>query len=108
MNMINKNKKMKAEDYNMNNIELNSVCQGDLIKIKNNNSLRRQGALNIFNYDKCEFMILEKIQSFMCYSKDKTNLFYKKVERSKFTTDEGVIRFFGYKCKMVRDLSNVS
>ena len=44
----------------------------------------------------------------MFSSKDKTNLFYKRIERSKFAAQGGPTRFFGYKCKMVRGLDNMS
>jgi hypothetical protein len=57
--MINKGKKMKAEECF--ELDMHSVCLGDLEKFENNDCFRRQGAIDIFNYDKCEFLILEKI-----------------------------------------------
>ena len=108
MERLIKNSKMLAEDYELLNIDHHSNCDEYVYNQQHNLPLRRQGAIDIYNYDKCEFLILEKIQAFMCNSKDKINLFYYRIERSKFMQKDNILRYFGYKCKMVRDLTNPS
>ena len=93
----------------MQDIEINSQ-NNDEPKVGFDNGFKRQGALNIYNIDRCEYFILEKIQKFRTNSKDKTHLFYKRIETSRLkeTTRTGIVRFFGYKTKMVRDINNNS
>ena len=47
---------------------------------------------------------------FKTNTKDKSHLFYKRIEKSKYCeiTKTGIINFFGYKTKMVRDINNTS
>jgi hypothetical protein len=75
--------------------------------------LKRKGAMNIYNIKYCEFLILEKLQAYVSTSKDKTNLFYKRLEyirQDQRDVDEEIgvplISHFAFKCKIVRDVNN--
>lgn len=90
-------------------IDNNSMIDdNENLKSKFIRPLRRQGALNEFNARKCEFILNEQIEKHTATMKDKSSLYYKRVERMLNYDDRNstLNKMFGYKCKLVRDLQD--
>ena len=66
----------------------------------------RQGALNPYGYDYCKFCIAAAEQPLLRRVKDRTTMYYKRVERLCDSSDQdytGPMREFGHKCQLARD-----
>ena len=76
----------------------------------------RQGALNPYGYDHCEYCVAAAEQPLLRRIKDRTMMFYKRVERYRERLCDsseivdydytGPMREFGYRCQLARDPSD--
>ena len=67
---------------------------------------KKQGALNEYDYQYCKYLVNSELQPLLRKVKDKSNMYYKRVEVLCDPTDleyTPLTKMFGYKCKLVRD-----